>query len=466
MAQDYQLLQSGVTTFGQLYGKINNLVEALRSAFSGTSFPTNPREGQFCLRTDQNKLYVYINNNWDEVAVSSTGLGLEIITARGTKSTLDQRLDVSLNEDGTLKSNVSAYQSQWILPSLTFTYVDATTFQVNGDQTDIYAATRRLKINLTGSTQYSEVVSSSYNSEQNKTTITIADAVLTNELVSVEHSIISPINANGAVTKKMLDIKVEDNVIKVKEGSNWISAVLNASDADKVDGFHASQTPSADTIPVADASGKLNVGWLPALELGLRGAVFTSSTTWVVPDGVTRLFIYAIGGGGGGAGGRDFGGEPFGSGGGGSGYWDYKFVNVVEEEDSGETLTITVGAGGSGGGSGSGGSSGGSGGVTSVVGSSSETLITVSGGGGGGLGVSSESVAYGGIGGVSGHPSVGGIGGNGGLGGRGGAPGSNGMSASMYGGGGGGGGSGKGEGTSSSSYPGGDGKSGLVIIMY
>jgi len=352
-----------------------------------------------------------------------------------------------------LKSNVSAYQSQWILPSLTFTYVDATTFQVNGDQTDIYAATRRLKINLTGSTQYSEVVSSSYNSEQNKTTITIADAVLTNELVSVEHSIISPINANGAVTKKMLDIKVEDNVIKVKEGSNWISAVLNASDADKVDGFHASQTPSADTIPVADASGKLNVGWLPALELGLRGAVFTSSTTWVVPDGVTRLFIYAIGGGGGGGGGSGGGS----GGGGGSGYWDYKFVNV----DSKETLTITVGAGGSGGGSGGSGSSGGSGGGSSVVGSSSETLITVSGGDGGERGVSSESVAYGGIGGVSGHPSVGGIGGNGGLGGRGGKKGSSGMSASMYGGGGGGASS-----PGGSSYYGGNGKSGLVIIMY
>jgi NADPH-dependent curcumin reductase CurA len=32
--------------------------------------------------------------------------------------------------------------------------------------------------------------------------------------------------------------------------------------ADQVDGFHASQTPAANTIPVADANGKIADGWL------------------------------------------------------------------------------------------------------------------------------------------------------------------------------------------------------------
>jgi hypothetical protein len=36
-----------------------------------------------------------------------------------------------------------------------------------------------------------------------------------------------------------------------------------ATDADKVDGFHASQTPTANTIPVALPTGKLDIGWLP-----------------------------------------------------------------------------------------------------------------------------------------------------------------------------------------------------------
>ena len=36
----------------------------------------------------------------------------------------------------------------------------------------------------------------------------------------------------------------------------------NAGNADKVDGFHASQTPGANLCAVADANGKLPVGWL------------------------------------------------------------------------------------------------------------------------------------------------------------------------------------------------------------
>ena len=220
MAQTYELLQSGVTTFGELYGKINNLVEALRSSFSGESFPNNPVAGQLCWRTDRKKWYIYVNdtsvgeNGWVEIAIASAGLGAEIINARGSKSSLDERLDVSLNEDGTLKANVAAYQSEWIKPSLTFTYVDSTIFTVEGDQTDIYVPTRRLKINLEASVAYSEVASASYDDINNITTVTIADAVLDSTLVDIEHSIISPIDANGAVSLPMLGLQ------KVKKINN------------------------------------------------------------------------------------------------------------------------------------------------------------------------------------------------------------------------------------------------------
>ena len=40
----------------------------------------------------------------------------------------------------------------------------------------------------------------------------------------------------------------------------------NADNADKVDGFHASQTPGANLCAVADANGKLPVGWLKFAE--------------------------------------------------------------------------------------------------------------------------------------------------------------------------------------------------------
>jgi hypothetical protein len=38
----------------------------------------------------------------------------------------------------------------------------------------------------------------------------------------------------------------------------------NANNADKVDGYHASTTPTANTIPVADSTGKINTGWINA----------------------------------------------------------------------------------------------------------------------------------------------------------------------------------------------------------
>jgi hypothetical protein len=202
MSQTYDPLKptSGATSFGQLYQVIRDHIAAAISNFSGTAFPASPVAGQACYRTDRlttngyPKCYKYSGNTglgesgWVEDAVA-TAIGEEVYLARGTKSTLNQRLDVALNEDGTLKASTTLNPSQWYLPSLTFTYVSTTSFTVNGDQTDIYKAGRRLKINLSGSTVYSEVVSASYSSN---TTVQVLDAVLNATLVSVEHSLFLP----------------------------------------------------------------------------------------------------------------------------------------------------------------------------------------------------------------------------------------------------------------------------------
>jgi len=261
MAQNYdpKLPASGQTTFGELYQILRDKFEALRSSFSGTSFPLNPVAGQVCYRTDIKKWYIYSNdvtlgdngwveividtpesifnqkfeqlrssfastsfpldavtgqvcyrtdrkrwyiytndpsvgdNGWVEIAINAFGsIGEEVVTARGTKSSLDERLDVSLNEDGTLKANVAAYQSEWIKPSLTFSYVDSSHFNVEGNQTDIYVYGRRLKINhSTSPTGYTSVYSSSYDATNNVTTVTVFDPVIASDLVSVEHGFIT-----------------------------------------------------------------------------------------------------------------------------------------------------------------------------------------------------------------------------------------------------------------------------------
>ncbi|MFA7243539.1 MAG: glycine-rich domain-containing protein [Sulfuricellaceae bacterium] len=69
---------------------------------------------------------------------------------------------------------------------------------------------------------------------------------------------------------------------------------------------------------------------------------WTSSTTWVVPAGVTRIRASALGGGG--AGGYAGSGNLFSGSGGGGGLFLRGDLNVTP----GETLTITVGTGGTG----------------------------------------------------------------------------------------------------------------------
>ena len=134
--------------------------------------------------------------------------------------------------------------------------------------------------------------------------------------------------------------------------------------------------------------------------------LFTSSQSFVVPGGVTQISAAAIGGGGGGSGGDGGRGETNnGGGGGGLAYGTFAVT-------PGETLTITVGAGGT---SASGGS-GGAGGATSIA--RGATVLLSGGGGAGGVERSTGTAAGGTSTGT--QRTGGGIGGAGGTGGGGG----------------------------------------------
>lgn len=111
--------------------------------------------------------------------------------------------------------------------------------------------------------------------------------------------------------------------------------------------------------------------------------LFTSSGTFTVPTGVTRVFVTMIGGGGGGAKGQSSGNN--GSGGGGSGaiFINFPFTVIPAAE-----LTVTVGAGGAG----STTTAAGATGATSVF----DSLNTVGGAGG----------VFGGVGGAGGGSTI------------------------------------------------------------
>jgi len=201
---------TGGRTFGSLYAILRTNFQALQSAHSGTSWPASPVGGQLCWRTDYSprKLFIYndLGSTWDEMVLATAGLGLELVNARGALASLDQRLDVSTNEDGTLKAATSLNPSQWYVMPNTSTVLNTTTFKLTGaDGTAVYHPTRRLKINRSsGGVAFTEVVSSSYSAPD--TTVVVRDTVISN-LVSVEHSIVAPRKASGgdgAVSYEMI----------------------------------------------------------------------------------------------------------------------------------------------------------------------------------------------------------------------------------------------------------------------
>ena len=53
----------------------------------------------------------------------------------------------------------------------------------------------------------------------------------------------------------------DPTTLKVKNASN----ADNANNADTVDGYHASQTPAPNVIPVTDANGVLSPDWIPSM---------------------------------------------------------------------------------------------------------------------------------------------------------------------------------------------------------
>jgi len=91
--------------------------------------------------------------------------------------------DAAVNDD---LDRIDELAEGWAKPNWTFTYLTTTTFKVTGDVTAYMVNLRKLKINLSVSTVFSSVVSSSFTAGE--TTITILDAVLDNTLVSVELS--------------------------------------------------------------------------------------------------------------------------------------------------------------------------------------------------------------------------------------------------------------------------------------
>jgi hypothetical protein len=162
----------------------------------------------------------------------------------------------------------------------------------------------------------------------NGTTIVLTTATVAGDIVNVFGTQISPVNGSlptSTYTTKGDILAASAANTPVRLGVGTDGQVLSAS-----------------------SSASTGLTWSTLASGYSTYQVFTSSTTWTVPAGITKCAVYAIGGGSGGGGGAVSGlGNAASGGGGGAGgaYGIDPFYTVTP----GASITVTVGAGGAGG---------------------------------------------------------------------------------------------------------------------
>jgi hypothetical protein len=267
MSQTFSALQSGVTTFNQLYGIINNNIDAIRSQWSGTSTPGSPVVGQPFYNTTTGKITIWNGTSWIDSANTSTTVlanTAEILAARGTTSSLNARLSISLNDDGTLKG-AAPVGDWWMTEADDVAFVDASTFTVSGDKTAIYVKNRALYLTQT-SNDYDYVVSSSYNGGTDLTTVVTLNSNVDSGLTAVEYgqppsnAPVVTVTSIGAEPADSDIVKAPGGVLPALDGSNLtgIKAVgganyLNLSVV--TTGLTSLVAISVEEVSVKDASG-------------------------------------------------------------------------------------------------------------------------------------------------------------------------------------------------------------------
>jgi hypothetical protein len=215
-------------------------------------------------------------------------------------------------------------------------------------------------------------------------------------------------NATKLSTARNISTSGDATGVASFDGSADITIPLTLANTGVNNGVYGSNTQ----IPqlTVDKKGRVTSATALSLFTAQNTAVFTSSGTWTVPQGVTTILVSGCAAGGGGGGGgttNSSGGSAVSGAGGGAGQSVIKkSISVIP----GHSLSITIGAGGAGG---AGGAAGGSNGATGGAGgntvlydsTSSTTLLTLTGGNGGGGGYA-NSGNLGAIGG-SGYPKGG-----------------------------------------------------------
>ena len=300
-------------------------------------------------------------------------------------------LSVVVTADSTLSEGAETFQI--VLDNGAGGTVQVTVNDTSVDTTPAYTS-----LTLQTATTVSEGAASTFRiTGRNIATGTTLTATITSVSGTVSGSDFVP----AAITRTITWNSALNNISQVQDFT------LTLSNDEITEGPESYKVVLSATDSVGTSTGSLESPTVTIGDTSLTAVTgqhdFSSSGTWTVPAGVTKISILCIGAGGGGSGITSSGGYSGGAGAGGT----LGYANNISVTP-GEVLTATVGASGTAGVRN--GSGGGTGGLSKLVNSSATTLCSANGGGG---------AAQGGAGGLASSTYTGTSGYSGGAGGAG-----------------------------------------------
>ena len=181
--------------WGDTGNQIETFFKAIFSLNAGETAPSAPLKGSPWLDIsagwDNALLKFYDGSNW-VLANEYNPYIKDLKLATGSKANLHERINVSINPDGTLKQDLEENMTEWIDSGLSPTYVADNEFEVTGDQTDIFAVNRKIKATLDSSLVYSAVKSSNYDDFNDVTNVVLFDLVINSTISKIEHGLVKP----------------------------------------------------------------------------------------------------------------------------------------------------------------------------------------------------------------------------------------------------------------------------------
>jgi len=128
-------------------------------------------------------------HNIDVINARAINAQAEITTARGSKTSLTGRLNVSLQSDGVVK--LTSLATYWIDNSDVPTYISNISFSVPGDRTKVYLAGVIIRATVATGYVYGIVAGASYGGGITTVTFSTDYPVLTNPISKVEFALLA-----------------------------------------------------------------------------------------------------------------------------------------------------------------------------------------------------------------------------------------------------------------------------------